>query len=79
MAKQSQVNLTMQDKAFWQTMMETDLGIHYQAWKRQQAKVNLQKRLQLTSQQADYLVDDIVFYPAFSFSYALLLTNGAED
>lgn len=61
------------EKYFWLAMMETDIGIHYHAWTLQQAKVNLSKRLNLSSESAQYLVHDIVFYPAFSFSFASLL------
>ncbi len=65
------------DKAFWLAMMETDLGVHYHAWTSQQAKVNLINRLNISPQQAQFLVADIIFYPAFSFSFApvLKMTN----
>ncbi|MFY8325938.1 hypothetical protein [Pseudoalteromonas sp. ZZD1] len=66
-------NMSNDEKYFWLAMMETDIGIHYHAWTIQQAKVNLSKRLNLSSETAEYLVNDIVFYPAFSFSFASLL------
>ncbi|MEM5553039.1 hypothetical protein WNY63_20155 [Pseudoalteromonas neustonica] len=65
--------LTAPDQVFWMAMMETDVGIHYHAWTPQQAKVNLLKHLSLTPQQAQYLVEDIVFYPGSSFSFSFLL------
>lgn len=66
--------LSDDERVFWLAMMETDLGIHYHAWTVQQAKVNLLKRLKMTPQQADYLVADIIFYPAYSFAFATLIT-----
>ncbi|MCF6145201.1 hypothetical protein PMAG_a2150 [Pseudoalteromonas mariniglutinosa NCIMB 1770] len=66
--------LTPEERTFWLAMMETDLGIHYHAWTVQQARVNLLKHLQMTPQQVDYLLADIIFYPAQSFSFASLLT-----
>ncbi|MGB1292650.1 MAG: hypothetical protein ACPG5Z_10955 [Pseudoalteromonas sp.] len=63
------------DKAFWLAMMETDLGIHYHAWTVQQAKVNLQKRIQMSDKQAAYAVENLVYFPAFSFAFAQLLDN----
>lgn len=72
-------NMSEAEKTFWLAMMETDLGIHYHAWTSQQAKVNLLKRVKLTPQQADYLVADIVFYPAFSFSFTSLLTQSKSN
>jgi len=63
------------DKAFWLAMMETDLGIHYHAWTVQQAKVNLQKRVQLSDKQAAYAVENLIYFPAFSFAFASLLNS----
>jgi len=51
------------------TMMETDIGIHYHAWTIEQAKVNLSKRLKVSEQTAQYLVEDIILYPGQSFSF----------
>ncbi|MGO2372921.1 MAG: hypothetical protein ACTH5C_11250 [Pseudoalteromonas prydzensis] len=73
-AQQAATGLSDAERIFWLAMMETDLGIHYHAWTVQQAKVNLLKRLKMTPQQADYLVADIIFYPAYSFSFAALVT-----
>lgn len=73
-AEQARAELSNEERVFWLAMMETDLGIHYHAWTVQQAKVNLQKRLKMTPQQADYLVADIIFYPAYSFAFATLTT-----
>ncbi|MGO2130689.1 MAG: hypothetical protein ACTH4U_18315 [Pseudoalteromonas prydzensis] len=74
-AQQVAAGLSDEERTFWLTMMETDLGIHYHAWTVQQAKVNLLKRLKMTPQQVDYLVADIIFYPAQSFAFATLLTT----
>lgn len=61
------------DEYVWLAMMETDIGIHYHAWTVQQAQLNLSKRLNLAPGTAEYLVNDLVLYPAFSFSFANLL------
>ena len=74
-AGQAATGLSNEERTFWLAMMETDLGIHYHAWTVQQAKVNLLKRLKMTPQQVDYLVADIIFYPAQSFAFATLLTT----
>lgn len=74
-AGQAVTQISNQERTFWLAMMETDLGIHYHAWTVQQAKVNLLKRLKMTPQQVDYLVADIIFYPAQSFAFATLLTT----
>lgn len=68
---------TMSDseKLFWLAMMETDLGIHYHAWTSQQARVNLEKRVKLSFEQATYAVENLVYFPAFSFAFAPLLDN----
>jgi uncharacterized protein (DUF885 family) len=50
-------------------MMESDIGIHYHAWTLPQAKVNLIKRLQMSPEEAQYLVEDIILYPGQSFSF----------
>ncbi|KTF14872.1 hypothetical protein [Pseudoalteromonas sp. H105] len=65
--------MTESDKVFWLAMMETDLGIHYHAWTAQQARVNLEKRVKLSSEQATYAVENLVYFPAFSFAFAPLL------
>ena len=74
-AEQAVTELSDAEQTFWLAMMETDLGIHYHAWTVQQAKVNLMKRIKITPQQADYLVADIIFYPAYSFSFSALITT----
>ncbi|WP_404339455.1 hypothetical protein [Pseudoalteromonas mariniglutinosa] len=66
---QSKRQLTKAEQYFWLVMMETDLGIHYHSWTTQQAQFNLMKRLGLTEQKANWLIKDIVFYPAMSFLF----------
>jgi len=68
--KQSKRQLNQDEQYFWSVMMETDLGIHYHTWNEQQARVNLMKRLSVNQQQADWLIEDIVLYPAMSFIFA---------
>ena len=65
----SKRKLTQDEQYFWQVMMETDLGIHYHTWSEQQARVSLMKRLGVNQQQADWLIEDIVLYPAMSFIF----------
>lgn len=72
-ALQKGTDLTVAERTFWLAMMETDLGIHYHAWTIQQAQVNLQKRLKMTPDQVGYLVADIIYYPAQSFSFSSVL------
>jgi uncharacterized protein (DUF885 family) len=62
--------ITAADKTLMLALMETDVGIHYHAWTLPQAKVNLIKRLDISESDAQYLVKDIVLYPAQSFSFA---------
>ncbi|XQF92064.1 hypothetical protein ACOBV9_10960 [Pseudoalteromonas espejiana] len=66
----SNASLNLSDKNLMLALMETDVGIHYHAWTLPQAKVNLIKRLSVTEDDAQYLVEDIILYPAQSFSFA---------
>lgn len=66
----SNASLNPSDKNLMLALMETDVGIHYHAWTLPQAKVNLIKRLSVTEDDAQYLVEDIILYPAQSFSFA---------
>ncbi|WP_119861309.1 hypothetical protein [Pseudoalteromonas sp. MSK9-3] len=50
------------------SLMEIDIGLHYQGWSKQQARVTLQARLRLTDFEADRLVEGTVLYPATIFS-----------
>ena len=68
-AMASNTKLSNKDKLLMLTMMETDIGIHYHAWTIGQAKVNLSKRLKVSEQTAQYLVEDIILYPGQSFSF----------
>ena len=67
--------LTAADKRLYLTMMETDLGVHYHAWTLSQARLNLLKRLNISEEDARILVEDIIFYPGQSFSFAPQLLN----
>ncbi|MCO7250539.1 hypothetical protein [Pseudoalteromonas sp. Ps84H-4] len=67
---QSKRELSAGEQYFWLVMMETDLGIHYHTWSEQQARVNLIKRLGVTKQEADWLIEDIILYPATSFIFS---------
>ena len=62
--------LSVADRTLMLALMETDVGIHYHAWTIPQARVNLMKRLKINDKDAQYLVDDIILYPAQSFSFA---------
>ncbi|WP_409423352.1 MULTISPECIES: hypothetical protein [unclassified Pseudoalteromonas] len=62
--------LTAADKRLYLAMMETDLGVHYHAWTLSQARLNLLKRLNISEEDARILVEDIIFYPGQSFSFA---------
>ncbi len=66
---QNKRELSEGEQYFWQVMMETDVGIHYHTWSEQQARVNLMKRLNVDQLQADWLIEDIVLYPAMSFIF----------
>ncbi|MEL0639018.1 hypothetical protein V6260_00165 [Pseudoalteromonas aliena] len=68
-AMTSNMNMSDKDKTLMLAMMESDIGIHYHAWTLPQAKVNLIKRLQMSPEEAQYLVEDIILYPAQSFSF----------
>ena len=67
--------LTAADKRLYLAMMETDLGVHYHAWTLSQARLNLLKRLNISEEGANILVEDIIFYPGQSFSFASQLLN----
>ena len=64
------MNASASNSALMLVMMETDVGIHYHAWTLPQAKVNLIKRLKISPEFAQYLVEDIILYPGQSFSFA---------
>ena len=68
-AMASNMNMSDKDKTLLLAMMESDIGIHYHAWTLPQAKVNLIKRLEITQEEAQYLVEDIILYPGQSFSF----------
>ncbi|ATC86059.1 hypothetical protein [Pseudoalteromonas arctica] len=68
-AMASNMNMSDKDKTLMLAMMESDIGIHYHAWTLPQAKVNLMKRLEITQEEAQYLVEDIILYPGQSFSF----------
>jgi hypothetical protein len=68
-AMASKAKLSNKDKLLMLAIMETDIGIHYHAWTIAQAKVNLSKRLKVSEQAAQYLVEDIILYPGQSFSF----------
>ena len=63
------------DAQLYMAMMETDLGVHYHAWTLSQARLNLLKRLNISKEDARILVEDIIFYPGQSFSFAPQLLN----
>ncbi|WP_405600070.1 MULTISPECIES: hypothetical protein [unclassified Pseudoalteromonas] len=65
----SNMSMSDKDKMLMLAMMESDIGVHYHAWTLPQAKVNLMKRLEITQQEAQYLVEDIILYPGQSFSF----------
>ncbi len=65
----SKRKLSREELYFWLVMMETDLGIHYHTWSELQARVNLTKRLGINQQLADWLIEEIVLYPAMSFIF----------
>lgn len=67
--------LSAADTVLLLALMETDLGIHYHAWTLPQAHINLRKRLEISMQDADELVKDIVLYPGQSFSFAQQLLD----
>ncbi|WP_138593581.1 hypothetical protein [Pseudoalteromonas aurantia] len=56
------------------SLMEIDIGLHYQGWSKQQARVTLQARLRLTDFEADRLVEGTVLYPATIFSLTPFVT-----
>ncbi|WP_024611635.1 hypothetical protein [Pseudoalteromonas sp. TB64] len=62
-------SLSVADRTLMLALMETDVGIHYHAWTIPQARVNLMKRLKINEKDAQYLVDDIILYPAQIFSF----------
>ncbi|WP_076924114.1 hypothetical protein [Pseudoalteromonas sp. EB27] len=68
-AMASNMNMSDKDKTLMLAMMESDIGIHYHAWTLPQAKVNLMKRLEISQEEAQYLVEDILLYPGQSFSF----------
>lgn len=55
------------------TLMEIDLGLHYQAWSEKQAKITLKKRLSLHDKDTESLIKSVVLYPAsiFALSYVI--------
>lgn len=57
-----------QHKMLLLTIMEVDLGLHYQGWSQQQAFVVLNSRLALNEQQAQQLIANIVYFPATIFA-----------
>ncbi|CAM3091152.1 hypothetical protein [Pseudoalteromonas distincta] len=68
-AMASNMNMSDKGKTLMLAMMESDIGIHYHAWTLPQAKVNLIKRLEMSQEEAQYLVEDIILYPGQSFSF----------
>ncbi|KDC52767.1 hypothetical protein [Pseudoalteromonas fuliginea] len=68
-AMASNMDMSDKDKTLMLAMMESDIGIHYHAWTLPQAKVNLVKRLKMSPEEAQYLVEDIILYPGQSFSF----------
>lgn len=69
------IQLAPADALLYMAMMETDLGVHYHAWTLSQARLNLLKRLNISAEEATLLVEDIIFYPGQSFSFAPQLLN----
>ena len=69
------IQLEPADALLYMAMMETDLGVHYHAWTLSQARLNLLKRLNINEEDARILVEDIIFYPGQSFSFAPQLLN----
>ena len=63
------------DAQLYMAMTETDPGVHYHAWTLSQARLNLLKRLNISEEDARILVEDIIFYPGQSFSFAPQLLN----
>lgn len=63
-------SLTAPEQQFWLTLMETDIGVHYHRWSKSQALLNLKKRLRVDDNTANYLLEDIIFYPGMSFIFA---------
>ncbi|MEJ6476469.1 hypothetical protein [Pseudoalteromonas piscicida] len=57
-----------QHKALILTLMEVDVGLHYQGWSQKQAFVALNSRLALNEQQAQQLIANIVYFPATIFA-----------
>ena len=49
-------------------LMEIDIGIHVQGWSTKQAVVALNSRLALNEQQAQQLVNNIIYFPATIFA-----------
>ncbi|WP_440053538.1 hypothetical protein ACSLBF_11515 [Pseudoalteromonas sp. T1lg65] len=50
------------------TVMELDIGLHYQGWTMQQAVVALNSRLALNEQQAQQVIENTLDYPATIFA-----------
>ncbi|KAF7770183.1 hypothetical protein PCIT_a3167 [Pseudoalteromonas citrea] len=50
------------------SLMEIDIGLHYQGWSEQQARVTLQARVRMTDFDANKFVAGTVLYPATVFS-----------
>lgn len=67
--------LSAAEQQFWLTLMETDIGVHYHHWSKSQALLNLKKRLSTDDNTANYLLEDIVFYPGFSFIFARYIST----
>ncbi|CAM3955466.1 hypothetical protein [Pseudoalteromonas byunsanensis] len=61
---QCQLKLAPQRQRMLLTLMEIDIGIHYQGWSYKQAMVTLQTRLELTDEQASNFVENVALHPA---------------
>jgi hypothetical protein len=59
------------------SVMEIDIGLHYQGWSKQQARVTLKARLNLTDFEVDKLIEGTVLYPAAIFSLTPFLEFSA--
>ncbi len=57
-----------QYESLLRVLMEIDIGIHVQGWSTKQAVVALNSRLALNEQQAQQLVNNIIYFPATIFA-----------
>ncbi|MEI5660634.1 hypothetical protein R3P08_04485 [Pseudoalteromonas sp. UG3-1] len=55
-------------RSLLRVLMEIDIGIHVQGWSTKQAVVALNSRLALNEQQAQQLVNNIIYFPATIFA-----------